>query len=434
MAVSNERLIEILSFENANGAEKTTIVKNVSTPTLTRYRATARARNLDIPEKSEESKELTGKATSLEAFLEQNNIDLDVWEVAHWEIVEGEWDVSSKEREQDLTWTVDSDAKGNKRQFMEGHAKRGDWKTKKNQKHSFKVKLVPRKYVFDRENFVKEMQDLMRANTSPAPKLPHEGGDYCLEVCLFDVHLGRLAWAPETGADYDSKIARKRFFLAIEQFIAQAATYPISKILFPYGNDFFNSDSDFEFSKTTAGTPQQNDLRWQKAFKMGCEMFIQATNRLKEIAPVELKGIPGNHDLQKTFYLGEVLEVKFENDPNVTVDNSPSTTKYFQYGKCLVGLNHGKDIPVKPMLMPQEVPLMWAKTTYREWHLGHLHHSKTETAPASEDTQGVIIRHLSSITGRDSYEARKGYFGLGSAQAFLWHKKEGLKSQFIHNL
>jgi hypothetical protein len=436
MPVSDKRLIEVLSFENANGVEKTKDVYGASDGTLVRYRALARSRSLDIPEHSKESKEITGQAASLDEFLAKNNIDLDIWEVAHWEIIEGDWDVSSKERSQNLTWTVEKDEKGNKRQFMEGDAKRGGWETKTNQKHSFKVKLVPRKYAFDRENFVKEMRDLMRIETTSVPRLPKKKGKYCLEVCLFDVHLGRLAWAPETGADYDSKITRERFFTAIEQFIAQAETYPIAEILFPFGNDFFNSDSDFQFSKTTAGTPQQNDLRWQKSFKMGCEMIIKAVNRLRQIAPVTLMGIPGNHDLQKTFYLGEVLEMKFENDKNVTVDNAPSTTKYYQYGKCLIGLNHGKDIPLKrlPLLMPQEAPIMWSQTEYREWHLGHMHHTKTDTTNSAEDVQGVIIRHLSSITGRDSYEARKGYFGLGSAQAFLWHKEEGLKSQFIHNL
>ena len=436
MPTADKRLIEVLSYENANGIEKAKSVFGVSDGTMVRYRALAKNRGLDIPELSKESKVISGTATDLDDFLKRNNIDLDVWEVAHWEIVEGDWDVSSKERTQDLTWYVEKDEKGNKKQFMEGDAKRGGFQTKSNKKHSFKVKLVPKKYVFDREKFVKEMQKVMRVNTAYPKARTYKGGEYCLEVCLFDVHLGRLAWAPESGDDYDNKIAQERFFASIDQFIAQAATYPVAEILFPFGNDFFNSDSDYQFSKTTAGTPQQNDLRWQKSFKIGCEMIIKAVNRLKRIAPVTLMGIPGNHDLQKTFYLGEVLEVKYENDDNVTVDNAPSTTKYYQYGKCLVGLNHGKDIPIKrlPMLMPQEAPLMWAETEYREWHLGHAHHSRAETTPTIEDIQGVIIRHLSSITGRDAYEARKGYFGLGSAQAFLWHKEEGLKSQFIHNL
>ena len=164
MPVSDKRLIEVLSFENANGVEKTKDVYGASDGTLVRYRALARSRSLDIPEHSKESKEITGQAASLDEFLAKNNIDLDIWEVAHWEIIEGDWDVSSKERSQNLTWTVEKDEKGNKRQFMEGDAKRGGWETKTNQKHSFKVKLVPRKYAFDRENFVKEIFKLNKNN------------------------------------------------------------------------------------------------------------------------------------------------------------------------------------------------------------------------------------------------------------------------------
>ena len=114
MPASDKRIIEVLAFELANGTEKTIEVKGVSASSLTRYRALARAHKLDIPEESLESKEISGQATDLDDFLKRNNIDLDVWEVAHWEIVEGDWDVSSKERDQDLTWTIEKDSKGNK--------------------------------------------------------------------------------------------------------------------------------------------------------------------------------------------------------------------------------------------------------------------------------------------------------------------------------
>jgi hypothetical protein len=259
-----------------------------------------------------------------------------------------------------------------------------------------------------------------------------------LEINIFDLHIGKWAWAAETGDNYNYKVARKRFFDAIERLKSLGTMFDIDEIVFPFGNDFFNSDKDYPFPQTTAGTPMENDLRWQKLFKTGREMVIEAVNELSLIAPVKLIGIPGNHDVQKTFYLGDVLDVYYANNPNVTVDNNPKRRKYYLYGKNLLGFTHGRssDIPEQRLLllMPQEEPQLWAMSKYREIHCGDIHHSK-KVSTKDEDHHGITIRYMKSLKGTDSWEDEKGYIGsVGGAEAFVWHRDNGLVSHLHYNL
>src|SRR5690606_5200855 len=69
--------------------------------------------------------------------------------------------------------------------------------------------------------------------------LPSNG--YVAEVNIADLHLGKLCWHGDTGNNYDYKIARKIFYDVISDIVAQLQTMPISKIVFVWSNDFFNS-------------------------------------------------------------------------------------------------------------------------------------------------------------------------------------------------
>lgn len=383
---------------------------------------------------------LSGQAKTLDELLQRANVDMTVWEVESFEIKDNTYEVSAKEREQDLKWTRETGADGFPIQLMQGTATRGDWTTKQNKTFYIKVKLRRRKDTFDTERFRKELLESVKLSSPVIPRREYApNGNVCMEINIFDLHLGKLAWHPETGDNYDNKIAQQRFSDAVEYFARIAGMFNVEEIMFPFGNDFFNSDKDYPYPATTAGTPQENDLRWQKSFKMGREMIIKAVDRLSMIAPVRLIAIPGNHDYQKVFYLGDVLEAKYENNENVFVDNSPVSRKYYQYGVNLIGLTHGRgsDIPESRLLllMPQEVPHMWAATKYREWHCGDIHHKRKVSLKSEEDHQGITIRYMRSLKGTDSWEYSKGYVGsVGGAEAFFWHKEKGLTSIFNYNL
>lgn len=253
------------------------------------------------------------------------------------------------------------------------------------------------------------------------PLRPKTQSGLMLEVPIVDLHLAKLAWEPETGENYDSKIAEQRFMDVIYDVVERARKYEFEQIVFPIGNDFFNFN-DIS-GNTTKGTRQDNDSRWQKMFLLGRDLLIRAIDLLSQLAPVKVFQIPGNHDTQVSWYVVCNIHAWFRNDPNVTVDINPRPRKYVEFGKCLIGFTHG-DKEGKRIFgnMQVEVPDAWGRTIYREWHLGHLHSEQVK------EEHGVKVRNLSSVTGNDAWHCESGFVGaLAVSQSFVWDKERGLR-------
>jgi hypothetical protein len=258
---------------------------------------------------------------------------------------------------------------------------------------------------------------------------------HMLEIDVTDAHIGKLAWAEETGSSYDLKISVERVEDAVSDLLVQASVYPLERILLPWGNDFFHYDT--VTGLTTMGTPQDRDSRYQKMFRTGRQLASRVVRQCASIAPVELVIIPGNHDEVLSFLLGEVLEAEFQDDPRVTVDNRPMLRKYVAYGRNLLGFTHGKDEPHAklPLIMAQEVPDLWAGALHKEIHLGHLHTSKRTDATPITSANGVRVRILRSLSGTDAWHARKGYVGeVPGCEGFVWSKTKGLRANLFFNV
>lgn len=265
------------------------------------------------------------------------------------------------------------------------------------------------------------------------------------EIGIFDLHMGKLAWGGETGENYDTKIARERFLTAIEKLIHRASGFAYSRILFPVGNDFFNSDTIF--NTTTQGTQQDEDLRWQKTFNVGVRLLIDGINLLKQTGvPVDVVVIPGNHDFERSFYMGKYLEAWFNNDPSVNINCGASPRKYYRFGNVLLGLTHGSEEKETslPLLMATDIESKphWSETKFHEWHLGHIHRKRNVNYNVVDNRErtlnedlGVTIRYLSSLTGTEEWHHKKGFVGCTkAADAFIWNYELGLIAHLNSNL
>lgn len=289
------------------------------------------------------------------------------------------------------------------------------------------------------EDTLKEVWEQFKKDAkSYAPKYSSitypKGRKGLMEICIPDLHLGKLSWGDETGEDYDIEEAKTRYFKALKYLLEVSSD--VEKFVLVVGNDFFNSDT---MGNTTTpsgrngykGTPQQDDSRWQKMFLEGRKLLVRCIDELRAVAPVEVMMIPGNHDHQKVFYLGDTLESWYRNCKEVTINNVPKTRKYFQYGKVLIGYTHGEkekhaDLPI---IMATENPVAWSTTTIREWHLGHLH--KTHVTEAN----GVVTRIIPSLCGTDAYHYENGYVGnIKAAHGYMWDAEKGLKAIHQFNL
>jgi len=351
------------------------------------------------------SSEITSRVVTVNDLLSIYDISLDNWEIER-QIV-NTWEVGAKGPDNKIVTTP-----------------------------LFQVKVwlkTKQSTVFNnlREEFINDIKKLSpkiekisyRQNVNKEPLL--------LELNIFDLHLGKIAWSEETNHEYNLEIASDIFNRCIEEFIDETSNKNIERIVFPIGNDFFNSDKSYPFNSTTKGTPQEEDARWQKTFRLGRQLLVEAINKLQQIAPVDVIMVPGNHDFERNFYLGDSLEGWFYNNENVTVDNSANPRKYYKYGEVLIGYTHGNEEKVTdlPLIMANEKPNDWALSTFREFHLGHEHRKKEIKFKSTEEYQGVIIRYFNSLSATDSWHHKRGYVGAKrSAEALLWDKTKGLKN------
>lgn len=375
--------------------------------------------------------------TSLDDAIKFFKIDQRVWEVERF--LCNSYPVSARAREQDLTW-IPHPQTGNS--MMQGYAKRKDeWRTTVN----YQVKVWLKRKVemtaaIEFEDFFKKALSKHNPFKYKEVKYPKLEENNLLEVNIFDLHLGKLCWGKEVNNDYDMKIASRRFNQALHDLLHRAKGQ-YSRILFPIGNDFFNSDT--HIGTTTEGTRQDEDSRWQKVFETGKKLLIEGIDYMRQFAPVDIIVIPGNHDWTKSFFLGETLQAWYRNDKNVSVNNGKQARKYYLYGKVLLGFTHGdkEHNGSLRMLMPNEAPKEWAKSKYREFHCGHWHRklSYKDTVitkvPLSDEQLGITIRHMSSLAGTDAWHYSKGYVGpIKAAEAYLWNDKYGLVGQFNANI
>jgi len=351
------------------------------------------------------SSEITDRIVTVDGLLEAHNISLDNWDIEK-QIV-NTWEVGTKGPDGNILTTPLFQVKV--------------WLNSKTEPIIENI----------REEFIEDLKKLSPKVEKIKYKSKIDKQPLLLELNIFDLHLGKVSWSEETSYDYNLEIASNIFNQCIDEFIEETSNKNIEKIVFPIGNDFFNSDKAHPFNSTTKGTPQEEDARWQKTFRLGRQLVVDAINRLINIAPVDIIMVPGNHDFERNFYLGDSLEGWFYNNENVTVDNSANPRKYYKYGEVLIGYTHGNEEKIidLPLIMANEQPQEWAMSTFREFHLGHEHRKKEIKFKSTEEYQGVIIRYFNSLSATDSWHHRRGYVGAKrSAEALLWDKTKGLKN------
>jgi hypothetical protein len=256
---------------------------------------------------------------------------------------------------------------------------------------------------------------------------------HMLELAIFDLHLGKLAWGKETGEDYDMSIALDRAREATSDLLQKASAYKFNKIFVPIGNDLLHIDN--VSAQTTAGTRLDADTRWPKLLKSARQLSVELIDKLVRIAPTQVIVVPGNHDYHSMISLGDSLQCWYHNAKHVDVDNSPRARKYHMYGNVLLGYTHGNEESHNDLvgLMADEVPDMWLKSAqgWREWHIGHYHKKKQLKFTAGDTHRGTSVRVIPSLSATDAWHHRKGFVkSPRCAEAYVWHAEHGYVGHF----
>ena len=261
-------------------------------------------------------------------------------------------------------------------------------------------------------------------------------------IAVFDPHFGMLSWRAETGVDYDLGIAVQDYGAAVEGLLRVAGQYKLDKLLYIVGNDFLHVDNASFGGKggaTTAGTAQDIDSRRPKMFTRGRQALVRGIDQARMQAPVEVLVVPGNHDREEMYRMGEVLSAWYRNDPEVTVTFSPNKRKYVQYGANALMLTHGEDFKRKrdplPLIMATEIeehiPGAWAASQkgYREILTGHNHAAFSGGYyPMADQTEsrGVRVVSLAGLTPVDAWHFESGYRHHRAASFRAYYAAGGL--------
>ncbi|MCZ4270872.1 hypothetical protein [Maritalea porphyrae] len=240
--------------------------------------------------------------------------------------------------------------------------------------------------------------------TSPLidpPKLVDS--DYVSVIPLVDWHIGLMAWAEETGENYDLKIAENVIMDAMQRVMALT---PNSKECVILGlGDMLHSDG---FDPVTSRSKNILDVdgRWPKVLKTAIRM-IRATIdlALQKHEIVHVRILPGNHDDESAVAISTALSLFYENQERVHFDDGVSRYWWKRFGKVFMGATHGDKTKMKdlPLVMACDNPHDWAASTYKRVWTGHIHHeSKIEEG-------GVIVTSMRSPVAKDAYHSFSKY-------------------------
>ena len=389
------------------------IIKSIPNPEL----------SAEEPVLSSETQEMKGDSWSISVdrtpienqddFIKAYKIDTRIWEIAEFRI----------SRQEVLHGT---------QAIGEGHdwSRGGDGEYKVAQLNNIRAILKKKKHV---EFALKEINALrekaLSYTPSPAPAVSYvKPTGNMLELCLPDMHFGKVGWEPQTGyEDFDVKIAKSIFNEAIASLLQKSQPYQFEKILFVLGNDVFHTDNTE--NTTFSGTQLDGDTRYHRTFEIVRDVMVDTIDSLRQIAPVEVIVVPGNHDKMTAWHLGDSVKCWFHGYQDVTVNNAPMGRKYVRWGNVLLLFAHGdkgKRVDY-PKLMASERRKDWGETIFHEIHTGDKHMTRVE------ESFGTMVRILPSLSGTDAWHSENMFVGSQRrAEAFVWNKDDGLLGTAIY--
>ena len=255
--------------------------------------------------------------------------------------------------------------------------------------------------------------------TPKAMKSAKNKDPYALVISPTDLHYGKYGWHDEVGDGYNMQEAEDRLMEKTQELINRLPYAP-EKVIVATGSDWFHIDG--HWAQTTKGTPQDIDGSPAQILINGCHLARKHIDLLRQIAPVEVYFMRGNHDKHTSLTLMLYLHAVYENIKDVDVNVDPKVRHYTTYGTSLIGFTHGDSTDHKklPNIMAQERKHDWGTADFRLFFTGHKHHLSLK------EDGGVVMIGLPSLSGGDRWHHQKGYIARPGLQAHVIDKEKGM--------
>jgi predicted phosphodiesterase len=265
----------------------------------------------------------------------------------------------------------------------------------------------------------KEHLKNLKPTKIPTLKMTEKAQDYALVISPTDFHWGKGGWVDEVGEHFDLPEAETRLFEKTSELIDRLPGRP-EKIFCATGSDWFHVDN--HQGATTKGTPQDMSGSPAQILITGCELARRHIDLLRQVAPVEVLFMRGNHDKHSSLTLMLYLSAVYENVDDVEVRIDPKVRHYASYGKTLLGFTHGDGVRhgTLPSIMAAEEAKMWGNSDFRVWFTGHRHHQHLK------EERGCTVYTLPSLAGKDRWHYQAGYISQPGLAAHLIDKEIGV--------
>jgi len=351
---------------------------------------------------------------TLDDAIKLAKVDLKKWKVANWKW--GAFSVTVKIKQKD-----------------------GTEKPIKTYNHTVRLALEPRLPDPNVEAIKDLIKEIPKFKFDRVPRFETSESGVAGELALVDAHFGKMAWAMETGRrNYDLNVASDDYMYAAENCLSFMAMYKPEKIFVIVGNDLMHVDN---LDNVTPRGKNQLDVntRLPKIYKTAYKVQLKVVYMARDIAPVEVLWIPGNHDPNASMYLCHTLEEHFRNDKHVTVDwyveNEQATRRKARlWGNLLVGWTHeivGRHASWVNELA-QQWPDLWGKSKWREWHHGHRHKKNEIKMYPIFTSGGVVLRQLTALSPIDAWHYDYLWTdALPGGECFIWTKDTGITDNHI---
>ena len=240
---------------------------------------------------------------------------------------------------------------------------------------------------------------------------------------ITDYHHGMRAWSRETKQDdWDLDISEN---LLVKAFAQMMAMSPDSELGFVCQlGDFLHTDFPALASQTPmSGHPLDSDGRAEKVIETAVKVLRQVVDMaLTKHKRVHVLMAEGNHDMVGSVWLRTMFDALYEDEPRITVEKSPLPYYAFQHGKTALFFHHGhlRKMPQLPGVFAAQFPSLWGGTEYRYAHVGHFHHK------VEKEDMGCTVTQHRTLSAKDSYAARNGYYAERKAECLTYHKEHGL--------
>jgi hypothetical protein len=267
--------------------------------------------------------------------------------------------------------------------------------------------------------------DIPRVSMLAPPPLGNSNILNCYVIT--DYHMGMLSWKPETGDDWDLKLAEELIVKWFAQAIVQSPDADTA--VFAQMSDFLHFDG------MDAVTPASKhlldvDTRFAKVVRSAIRVLRTVIDMLlQKHQKVHIIMADANHDPVSQIWLREWFSVLYENEPRITVDKSPSPYNVYEFGSTALFFHHGHKRRVTNVseVFAAQFREIYGRTKHAFAHTGHLHHLDVK------ENNLMIVEQHRTLAPADAYAARGGWITGRDAKVITYHKEFGEVSRLTIN-